>query len=91
MAVTAGPAFDEMVELLPAAQVEIADAEIRAVGDLQRLLQRGQKVLARCCQRCGASLWPLLGATVLLDTWQQRLWVIFYRAAVALAIAVTTR
>ena len=32
VALAAGPALDEVVELLPAAQVEVADAEVGAVG-----------------------------------------------------------
>jgi hypothetical protein len=38
VAVAAGPAFDKPVELFPAAQVEIADAEVGVIGNLHRLL-----------------------------------------------------
>ena len=40
---TAGPFLDEMIELLPAAEIEIPDAKIRTITQLHRLLQRGQQ------------------------------------------------
>jgi hypothetical protein len=38
----AGPLFDQTINSLPAPQVEIADTEIRAVGDFQCLPQGGE-------------------------------------------------
>ena len=43
MVLTAGPLFDPRVDVLPAAQVEVADAEVRAVGDVQRLSRAGRR------------------------------------------------
>src|SRR5205807_7033777 len=41
----AGPGIDVLVELLPAAQIEIANAEIGALRDLERLAQGRQQAL----------------------------------------------
>ncbi len=41
----AGPPLDAGVELLPAAEVEVPDAEVGALGDVQRLLQGRQERL----------------------------------------------
>jgi hypothetical protein len=41
----ARPCLDVRVDLLPAAQVEIADAKIGTRGDFESLLQRGKKLL----------------------------------------------
>ena len=41
----ARPSFDVFVDGAPAAQIEIADAEIRALGHGQGLRQRGEQVL----------------------------------------------
>jgi hypothetical protein len=40
----ARPLFNQGVDRFPAAQVEIADAEVGALGDLERVPQRGQEV-----------------------------------------------
>jgi len=45
IALAPGPALDKAVELLPAAQIEVADAKVRVVGHLQGLLQGRKKVL----------------------------------------------
>ena len=55
-ALAARPLFDQAVNRFPAAQIEVADAEVGALGDLERVPQRWQEVEWRCCQRCGA-LW----------------------------------
>ena len=39
------PAFNVRIERLPAAQVEIANAEVRAIGELERLIERRQQRL----------------------------------------------
>jgi hypothetical protein len=39
VSIAAGPALDELVNLLPAAEVEVADAEIGAIGQGERLAQ----------------------------------------------------
>jgi len=39
----ARPGIDEMVNLPPSSQVEIADAEIRSVRELERVRQRGKQ------------------------------------------------
>ena len=43
MLMATSPAIDQRVDLLPAAQVEIAHAEIGPIGHMQRLLERRQK------------------------------------------------
>ena len=40
----AGPLFNQRVDRFPAAQIEIADAEVGALGDLKRVPQRWQEV-----------------------------------------------
>src|SRR5712692_1964882 len=42
---SAGPTLDKGIERLPAAQVEIADTEVRTVGQLENLLQLRQEGL----------------------------------------------
>ena len=44
MAVTARPVLYHRINRLPAAQVEVADGEIRTLAECQRLPQRGQKL-----------------------------------------------
>ena len=39
------PAVDQLVDLLPSAQVKLADAEVRAFRNLERLAQGGQERL----------------------------------------------
>ena len=40
----ARPLFDQGVDRFPAAQIEIADAEVGALGDLERVPERWQEV-----------------------------------------------
>jgi hypothetical protein len=56
--VTAGPAFDELVKLLPAPQVEVADAEIGPIRDFQGLPQGRQKQLLDVVEDAGHAAFP---------------------------------
>ncbi|OYV91914.1 MAG: hypothetical protein B7Z73_05245, partial [Planctomycetia bacterium 21-64-5] len=42
---TTGPAFDQLVDLLPAAKIEIANTKVGPIGDCQSLAQRRQELL----------------------------------------------
>ena len=53
LAIAAGPAFDGLVELLPAAEVEVADAEVGAVGDLDGVQQGGEEGLLDVVEDAG--------------------------------------
>jgi hypothetical protein len=45
IAITSGPAFDKRIDLLPAAKVEVANAEVRTVGNFESFAQRREKLL----------------------------------------------
>jgi hypothetical protein len=55
VAVAAVPALDGAVELSPAAEVEVSDAEIGPVGDLQRLAQGVEERLLDVIEDTGHS------------------------------------
>jgi hypothetical protein len=44
VAVAAGPGFDAGVESLPAAKIEVADAEVGAITKLKGLVESGKKL-----------------------------------------------
>jgi hypothetical protein len=63
MAVAAGPALHEVIETFPAAQVEVADAEVCVVGHLQCLLQCREEFLLDVVEDAGHGrafrpVWP---------------------------------
>ena len=53
------PAFDRLVDLLPAAEVEVADAKVCPVGKRQRVAQRGEQRLVDIVEDAGHGI-PVL-------------------------------
>jgi hypothetical protein len=45
MAIPAGPSFDAGIQGLPAAEIEVTDAEVSAVGKHDRFAERREKLL----------------------------------------------
>ena len=39
------PLLDPGVDLLPAAQVEVTDTAVRVIGEVERLIERGEQLL----------------------------------------------
>ena len=53
MVLPPGPFFDVVIDLFPAAQIEVTDTEIRALGYQERLRQRGKKGLINVIEYSG--------------------------------------
>ena len=60
MPVPARPGFDIGTDLLPAPEIEIADAEIGASRQLYRLAKRGEKLLIDVIEDSRQGIEPLL-------------------------------